>query len=198
MEDKKVVKISLSTFLLILAMILIIIMSIFIYILYTKNAQSTEKLNNLNNNVSNLEKTIINFQKSNINSSYTDSTSNISNNTTNNIKSTDNNENNNAKTVYELSGTYEWYNPDGTGITCTFSNGTFTMQSGWNYRGTYVISGNKVKLKTTQMLDKNSNDSKYVPTDEPIEEEWTIDENKLIRYVKPDGETLDAQVLFKK
>ena len=23
------------------------------------------------------------------------------------------NHNNNAKTVYELSGTYEWYNPDG-------------------------------------------------------------------------------------
>ena len=72
------------------------------------------------------------------------------------------------------------------------------METSWNYRGTYTISGNKVKLKTTEMLDQNSNNSNYVPTNEQNEEEWTIGENKLIRNIKQDDGTITTQALLKK
>ena len=90
MEEKKTIKISISTFFLMLSIIAICVMGFYIYKLNDKNTNSS----------------------------------------------------------FELNGTYEWTNPYGEGIICTFSNGTFTLESTWNYKGTYVISGNKVILKT--------------------------------------------------
>ncbi len=140
MEEKKTIKISISTFFLMLSIIAICVMGFYIYKLNDKNTNSS----------------------------------------------------------FELNGTYEWTNPYGEGIICTFSNGTFTLESTWNYKGTYVISGNKVILKTTEMLDKNSNDSKYVPTSEQEDEEWTIEDNKLIRDIKQDDGSVTTQILIKK
>lgn len=48
------------------------------------------------------------------------------------------------------------------------------------------------------MLDQNSNNSNYVPTNEQNEEEWTIVENKLIRNIKQDDGTITTQVLLKR
>ena len=185
MEEKKTIRISMSTFFLIIAIIAICVMGFFIYKLNDEKTTATEQVKSLNSKISNLEDTVTNFQ----NSSSKTTTQETTNLTTNNSST-------NSK--YELNGTYEWNNPDGEGITCTFSNGTFTMQSGWNYKGTYVISGNKVKLKTTEMLDQNSNSSKYVPTTEQNEEEWTIEDNKLIRNIKQDDGSVTSQTLVKK
>ena len=62
MEEKKVTKINLSTFFLILAIILIIVMGIFIFKLYTEKTELTEnsikqeeKMSGLQNNVDRLK-----------------------------------------------------------------------------------------------------------------------------------------------
>lgn len=183
MEEKKTIKISLSTFFLIIAIIAICIMGFFIYKLNTEKTTAIEQVKSLNNKVYNLEEAVNVLQE---NASKTI------------ISETSNNNNTSTNSTYELSGTYEWVNPDGEGLICTFTNGTFTMETSWNFRGTYTISGNKVKLKTTEMLDQNSNYSNYVPTNEQNEEEWTIEENKLIRNIKQDDGTITTQVLLKR
>lgn len=62
MEEKKVTKISLSTFFLILAIIVIIIMSVFIYKLYNDKTAEVNKSNELQSQVNNLNSTINNLQ----------------------------------------------------------------------------------------------------------------------------------------
>lgn len=86
MEEKKVTKISLSTFFLILAIILIIIMGIFIFKLYAERTELTEKsikqeekMSDLQNNVDNLTSKLNNISSS---ISTENTTNNISNNTT--------------------------------------------------------------------------------------------------------------------
>lgn len=54
MEEKKVVKISLSTFFLILAIIVIVIMTVFMYKFYNEKIESNEKTAELQTQVSNL------------------------------------------------------------------------------------------------------------------------------------------------
>ena len=62
MEEKKAIKISLSTFLLILAIIVIIIMGYFIYKLNNDKELANNKVIQLNNQVSGLENTVNNLQ----------------------------------------------------------------------------------------------------------------------------------------
>lgn len=62
MEEKKVTKISLSTFLLILAIIVIILMGIFMYRLYNEKTIEIEKSSELQTQVNSLNETINNLQ----------------------------------------------------------------------------------------------------------------------------------------
>ena len=62
MEEKNDTKISLSTFFLIIAIIVIIIMAYFIYKFYNEKTIETEKVSNLNNQVSSLESTVNQLQ----------------------------------------------------------------------------------------------------------------------------------------
>ncbi len=63
MEEKKVIKISLSTFFLILAIIAIVIMAIFMYKLYNENIEANQKTAELQIQASNLNRTISNLQE---------------------------------------------------------------------------------------------------------------------------------------
>lgn len=93
MEEKKVTKISLSTFFLILAIIVIIVMGIFMYKLYNEKTIETEKsaelqtqVNNLNETVNNLQGKINNISET-INkdtSTQTPTSNDLSSNTTSN------------------------------------------------------------------------------------------------------------------
>lgn len=62
MEEKKSIKISLSTLFLILALIVIVVMAYFLYKLNNEKIAETEKVSALNNQVSNLENKIENLQ----------------------------------------------------------------------------------------------------------------------------------------
>ena len=62
MEDKKGIKISLSTFLLIIALIVIIIISYFMYKLYNEKNIQTQEVSNLNSQISNLENSLNKLQ----------------------------------------------------------------------------------------------------------------------------------------
>ena len=94
MEEKKVTKISLSTFFLILAIIVIIIMSVFIYKLYNDKTAEVNKSNELQSQVNNLNSTINNLQ------GKIDS---ISNTSISSESNTSNSSNKNEKTSKKLS-----------------------------------------------------------------------------------------------
>ena len=56
MEEKNVTRISLSTFLLILAIIIMVVMGFFIYKMYNDNQTSQKHINELNSKINNLER----------------------------------------------------------------------------------------------------------------------------------------------
>lgn len=62
MKENKVTKISLSTFFLILSLIIIIIMGIFIYKFYNEKTEATKKSSDLQTQVNNLNETVSNLQ----------------------------------------------------------------------------------------------------------------------------------------
>ena len=63
MEEKKVVKIGLSTLFLILAIIIIVIMTVFMYKFYNEKIEANEKTAELQTQVSNLNKTVSSLQE---------------------------------------------------------------------------------------------------------------------------------------
>ena len=87
MEEKKATTISLSTFLLILAIIIIVIMGVFIFKLNSEKTAETGKVANLNNEISSLQGTVNQLQGKIDNISNTinsnTSTTNVASNTTN-------------------------------------------------------------------------------------------------------------------
>lgn len=90
MNEKNITKISLSTFFLILAVIVIIVMGIFMYKTYNEKNIATEKVSDLNGQVSNLKNTVDQLQgKINSISETINSNSSVpdtnTNNTSNNI-----------------------------------------------------------------------------------------------------------------
>lgn len=73
-EEKKTIKISLSTFFLILAIIAICVMGFFIYKLNDEKTTTTEQVSQLNNQIANLEDTVKSLQEENNNVSNNDKT----------------------------------------------------------------------------------------------------------------------------
>lgn len=97
MEEKKSIKISLSTLFLILAIIAIIVMGIFIYKLYNERNIETEKAAELQSQVSSLNGTVSDLQ------SKINSISKTINSSTSNKTNTDNKSNNNKTYSNQLS-----------------------------------------------------------------------------------------------
>lgn len=102
MDEKKPIKISLSTFFLILAILVIIVMGFFIYKLYNEKTIATQKINDLNNEINTLEDTVNNFQQK-IDSISNTITSNVTDSTPNNNSSENTNSSNEPTHV----GTYK-------------------------------------------------------------------------------------------
>lgn len=84
MEDKKVTKISLSTFFLILSLIVIIVMGIFMYKFYNEKTEATKKSAELQTQVNSLNETVSNLQGKIDNISETINSDNSDENTTTN------------------------------------------------------------------------------------------------------------------
>ena len=98
MEDKKVTKISLSTFFLIFAIIVIIVMAYFLYKFYNEKTTESQKVTELTSEINGLQTTTKNLQEKldtisntvNSNSSNTTNTSNGGNASTNKINENSN------------------------------------------------------------------------------------------------------------
>lgn len=87
MEEKKVTKISLSTFFLILSIIVIVVMTIFMYKLYNEKIEANEKSDELQTQVTSLNSTVNNLQeKIDSISSEINSNNSADNSTTQNTK----------------------------------------------------------------------------------------------------------------
>ena len=93
MNEKTSIKISLSTFFLILSIIIIIIMGFFMYKLYNEKSIAIQEISDLNNEVSTLENTVSNFQEK-IDSISNTINSNFENSTINNSSSKNTNNSN--------------------------------------------------------------------------------------------------------
>ncbi len=100
MEEKKSIKISLATFFLIIAIILIVVMAYFTYKFYNDKKVATEKVSTLNNQISNLEKEINILKEDNAITTSSNSEENVNvEKQTNNSSTTSNN--NNAESKYK-------------------------------------------------------------------------------------------------
>lgn len=97
MEEKKTIKISLSTFFLILAIIVIVIMGVFIFKFYNDKKVADSEVKDLNNQVIGLESTINNLEGK-INSLEGTVNSNTNNNTNNVVNSETTTNNTTSKT----------------------------------------------------------------------------------------------------
>lgn len=152
MEEKKEIKISLTTLFLIIAIILIVIMGIYIFNLYKANQKSESSINELNTKMNALENSINKSKdEENIaNTSNQSSSDNVINNS---------NESNNAN--YKIDGNYYEKNAQGDEPSYTFSeNGKVTYGSLWMCNGTYTIDKNIVNIKFTSAEDPDGNKAK--------------------------------------
>lgn len=106
MEEKKVTKISLSTFFLILALIVIVVMAIFIYKFYNEKTEANEKSAELQTQVTSLNGTVSDLQRKIDNISETINSNTTKENTTPTNESTQNtivnSSNNNSEIKYDV------------------------------------------------------------------------------------------------
>ena len=134
MEEKNVTKISLSTFLLIIAIIAIIVMGIFIYKLNNERTMEIQKSTELQSQVNSLNGTINDLQGKITTISET-------------INANSSNENTSSAKEYQISGTYYQKNAQGDEPNYTFSsNNKVTYGALWTCSGTYTINNNTIKF----------------------------------------------------
>jgi cell division protein FtsB len=139
MEEKKVIKISLSTILLVLAIIVIVVMGIFTQKLYNENASESEKttslqtqLNSLNETVSDLQERIDSASYTTVsNSSTTNSIENTTETTTESETTTTNFTEKEIKTVLQKCLNLESAKTNGPG-TILYTLGLYTTSSDEN------------------------------------------------------------------
>jgi len=144
-EEKKVTKISLSTFFLILSLIAIILMGIFMYKFYNEKIEATKKSAELQTQVNRLNETVSNLQGKINSISET-------------INDNSSNENTSSAKEYQISGTYYQKNAQGDEANYTFSsNNKVTYGALWTCSGTYTISNNTIKISFTSAVDPDGN-----------------------------------------
>ena len=149
MDEKKPLKISLSTFFLILAIIVIVVMGFFMYKLYNEKSIATQEIADLNTEVSNLQSTVNDFQQRIDNISNTTSSEEVTNNTPNQSSS--------IKLQlgeYTINGMEVTPDPDKYGISSITLEGnnnfSVDMPLGNSYIGTYKIQDNKLICTATK------------------------------------------------
>ena len=152
MEEKKVTKISLSTFLLILAIIAIVVMGVFIYKLNNDKTIEIQKSTELQSQVNSLNETINDLQGKITTISET-ITANSSNENNSSIKNS---------IEYQISGTYYQKNAQGDEPNFTFStNNKVTYGALWTCSGTYTINNNTLKINFTSAVDPDGNKANF-------------------------------------
>ena len=186
MEEKNVTKISLSTFLLIIAIIAIIIMGVFIYNLNNEKTAEIQKISELQSQVNSLNGTINNLQEElstiseNINSN--NSNENTSSDASETINNNSSNENTSSTKEYQISGIYYQKDALGDEPNYTFSsNNEVSYGSLWMCSGTYTISNNIIKINFTSAVDPDGNKGNV--TDFGVEEsaDLTIIDNNTLK-----------------
>lgn len=187
MDEKESIKLSLSTTLLIISIIIIAVMGYFIYTLSIKNKVSEEKINSLNSKVSNLENSNKNYQdklnniSNTLNSANTTNSSNSTTNTTNSIGSSKISELN-----YNIDGTY-WFTGELERIAYIFSNGKATLETNATEMGTYKIIGNTIKITFTKIIEPAEEKAKSINREEELkiqDNNTLINEQYNTKYIK--------------
>lgn len=184
MEEKQTLKISLSTFCLIIALIAIIVMGYFTYKLYNKKQTSINEINELNNQVSNLEETIKGLQEE---------LETVSNETSHTEKNNSTSTNNTYKQII-IDGIYAIERSD---ILYRFSaNGDVTYGTNLSEsKGTYTTVGEN-EFEVTFVEETIWDDETFEPTTRKINEKIKfkyIDENKIIKY---NGEEVEEYIKY--
>ncbi len=163
MKEKETLKIGLSTFFLILAIIVIIIMAFFIFKLYNENSIVKNDVTQLNNEIRNLkENTIGNLQSSTHNISNSNDLTNTTMNTLKDSTSTKNNNNIKLKmgtyTVNEIQSDENGVSNEECGVEIK-ENNEFKIYMGWGtwHSGKYEITDNSLICKST-LLEWESGD----------------------------------------
>lgn len=180
MEEKKVIKISLSTFFLILA-IIVIIMGVFIYKLYNEKSIDTKKTTELQAKVDNLNGTLSELQEKNNNISntiYSNNTS-IENITTSNITSDNKTTKDTSKIVLE--GNYIFENSD-VGYEFNKNGNVSILGNVSETKGTYTTTGENeititLKEESVTDIDTGKTTSTTINRTETIK---VVDENTLL------------------
>ena len=175
MEEKKVIKISLSSFLLILAVIIIVIMGYFIYELYNDKETANNKVEELSNQLNNLEDTVNILQEGINNVSNTSQLNNINGETSSNNEILDANE---SYDEIILNGSYGSKNSE-FGYEFTSDGKVKFITTFTDKEGTYTTIGeNEIELtfvKKTEWDPINVDDNKSTT--------FQVNEKEKIKYV---------------
>ena len=171
MDEKKTIKISLSTFFLFLAIILIIVMGFFMYKLYNEKTIATQKIEDLNNEINTLEKTVNDFQQkidsisNTINSSEVSSDNNASNNFENDSHNTTLSLKKGNYTINEVKLDEVGVSNEECGVTLK-ENNDFQIYMGYGstHSGKYEIKNNTLICKSN-LLEWESGSYGSRPTD---------------------------------
>ena len=165
MEEKKQIKISVSGFFLILAIIVIVVMGYFIYKISTEKTEKENQIANLNNEVSSLQSASRELQGKIDNIANTiNSTNNIENKTSNNNKLTTIE----GEFLPQIEGAHD------AAVYIFKKDGTVEFEGNYASIGTYTINGDEINIAYTKVtgpdLDENINTKENVKI---------IDENTL-------------------
>lgn len=184
MEEKKEIKVSLTTFFLILAIIIILVMGMFIYKLSNEKTEETNKtselqtrVNSLNNTIGDLQEKIDNISE-NINSNNSvENTSNTNNtNTSTNTTTTTNNNNNNKSNSFtdkEVKKAFSDYLELGANAGCDNLLEALTEKGKLNYRPSKdTILDDGTVITTIKFSDYKKAMLNYVSESE-FEKYWT-------------------------
>ncbi len=181
MEEKKNIKINLSTFFLILAIIAIIIMAFFIYKLNNEKTLTNEKYENLQNQINELNKTLQEQQSNSLEEAIDSNNSSEKDINSNNLNENTNSSEFDSSTEYEITGKYYQESADGDEPFYTFSNNNkVTYGSLFMCNGTYTINNNTIKINFTDAIDPDGNAIEVADCNVSEFVELTIiDNNKL-------------------
>ena len=185
MEEKKETKISLSTFLLIIALIAIIVMGLFIYKLINdknteinKSAELQSQVDNLNGTVSNLQGKI-----DKVSETLKQDSENNTTNKNESIQKNESNTTNNDASISKktISGRFAQNSPEDKGShwfdegEYWFKNdGTVENVASATATGTYTISGNTIHIHWTEFEGQPIKESERKDSEFLIKDENTL------------------------
>ena len=161
--EKKEIKISLSSFFLIFALITIIVMGIFIYRLYNEKTEQTQKSSELENQVNNLNDSL-NILQGKINTISTTINSNTSTENSATNSSTNDNITNDTLSSEQIKNIEGEFHPqiNVANDASYFSfdiDGTVKLEGNTTMSGTYSIENNVIKIRYNKLEEPGMDDT---------------------------------------